>query len=215
MAKVEEKEIKAGAETTPKEVKTTPKEENSDGMVKVDPNVLKELIAQNKEFQKSIIELQKNAVAQTPNTGTTMMKTSNKETLIKIKYWNGKLFLGYENVGTEKKPVYVYSEYNALTRENIQFCNVILEGEDKPLKLTYVDFLRESEKVLVKLKKKIEMEDKITNQGFIQKKDFAENGYGMFETMVQVPVEVIEKQYAYVVELENGSEVELPEQAIQ
>lgn len=206
-------EIKAGVEKEVVKTTTTePKVKND--KIEVDADTLKELIAQNKKFQQDIIDLQKNAVAQNPNQGLEIMKTAKKETLLKMRKWQDKYFIGFVNKGKENKPLYIYSEYNPQTREQVQFCDVILDGEKEPVKLEYVEFLRESEKVLVKMKRKIELEDKITRQGFVQKKDFADNGYGMFETMVQVPIDVIEKQYAYVVELEDGRELEISQECI-
>lgn len=210
--------IKPGVEKeTPKTTNTkieTPKGKT----IEVDADTLKALIKQNEDFKTAISDLQKNAVAQNPNQSNfnspEMMRTAKKETLLKMRKWNDKYFIGFENIGKPNKPLYIYSEYNAQTRESVQFCNVILEGEEKPLKLEYVEFLRESERVLVKMKKKIELEDKVTRQGFVQKKDFADNGYGMFETMVQVPIDVVEKQYSYVVELEDGRELEISQECI-
>jgi len=211
MAKNEE--IKAGVEK--EVVKTTaPVKEVKTDKIEVDADTLRELINQNKKFQQDIIDLQKNAVAQNPNQGMEMMKTAKKETLLKMRKWQDKYFIGFVNKGKDSKPLYVYNEYNPQTREMVQFCDVILDGQKDPVKLEYVEFLRESERVLVKMKKKIELEDKITRQGFVQKKDFADNGYGMFETMVQVPVDVIEKQYAFVVELEDGRELEITQECI-
>jgi len=212
-----EKEIKAGVEK--EAIKTSaPVVKEKKETVEVDTETLKELIEQNKRLQADVIDLQKNAVVQNPNQSNfnnpTLVKTNKKETFLKMRKWNDKYFIGFENVGKPHKPVFIYSEYNPQTRESVQFCNVILEGEPKPIKLEYVEFLRESEKVLVKMIKKIELEDKVTNQGYVQKKDFAENGYGMFETMVQVPVEVIEKQYAYIVEVEDGRELEITQECI-
>lgn len=205
--------IKAGVE---KEVvkTTTPEPKVKNDKIEVDADTLKELINQNKKFQQDIIDLQKNAVAQNPNQGMELMKTAKKETLLKMRKWQDKYFIGFVNKGKENKPLYIYSEYNPQTREQVQFCDVILDGEKEPVKLEYVEFLREAEKVLVKMKKKIELEDKITRQGFVQKKDFADNGYGMFETMVQVPIDVVEKQYAFVVELEDGRELEISQECI-
>jgi len=207
--------IKPGVEkekVTPKEVgvDTTPKKKT----VEVSAEALEKLIAENETFKNAIIDLQKNAVAQNPSNNPTMMKTGKKETLLKMRKWNDKYFIGFENVGKPNKPLFIYSEYNPQTRESVQFCNVILEGEEKPIKLEYVEFLRESEKVLVKMVKRIELEDKVTNQGVVQKKDFAENGYGMFETMVQVPVDVIEKQYEYVVLTEDGRELTVTQECL-
>lgn len=208
-----EETIKAGVEK--EEKKNPPLESKVKGeKVEVDVDTLKELIATVKTQAKSIEDLQKNAVAQNPNQGLEMMKTGKKETLLKMRKWQDHYFIGFVNKGKENKPLYIYSEYNPQTREQVQFCDVILDGVKDPIKLEYVEFLRESERVLVKMKKRIELEDKVTRQGFVQKKDFADNGYGMFETMVQVPIDVIEKQYAYVVELEDGRELEITQECI-
>lgn len=208
-----EETIKAGVEK--ESVKTTPPvESKKSDKIEVDADTLKELISQNKKFQEDIIDLKKNAVAQNPNQGLEMFKTAKKETLLKMRKWQDKYFIGFVNKGKENKPLYIYNEYNPQTREMVQFCDVILDGADEPVKLEYVEFLRESERVLVKMKKKVELEDKVTRQGMIQKKDFADNGYGMFETMVNVPVDVIEKQYAFVVELEDGRELEVTQECI-
>jgi len=212
----EENKIKAGKAGGASPIKA-PKVETGENKIEVSESVLKDLIASNKDYQARIDKLESNAVA--TNGGISafnnpMMMKKNKETFIRMKKWDDKYCIGYENVGKPNKPIYVYNEYNPQTREMVQFCNVIIEGEEKPLKLEYIVFLREAESVLVKMKQKIELEDKITNQGMVYKKDFAENGYGMFETMMQVPVDIIEKQYKYVVELEDGRALEIDEQVI-
>lgn len=208
--------IKAGVEKETVKTAPTPKIEKE--TKEVDVELLKELIAQNKKLMADVIDLQKNAVAQNPNqsgfNNPEMYKVGKKETMLKMRKWNDKYFIGFANKGKENKPLYIYNEYNPQTREMIQFCDVILEGEKDPIKLEYVEFLRESERVLVKMKRKIELEDKVTRQGFVQKKDFADNGYGMFETMVQVPMDVIEKRFAFVVELEDGRELEVTQECI-
>lgn len=210
-----EEKIKAGVETDVVKADTTLDEvKPKSNKIEVDSETLRELISQNKKFQEDIIDLKKNAVAQNPNQGLELFKTAKKETLLKMRKWQDKYFIGFANKGKENKPLYIYNEYNPQTREMVQFCDVILDGADEPVKLEYVEFLRESEKVLVKMKKKIELEDKVTRQGMVQKKDFADNGYGMFETMVNVPVDVIEKQYAFVVELEDGRELEISQECI-
>lgn len=82
------------------------------------------------------------------------------------------------------------------------------------LKLDYLDYLQNSEPVFVKLLRKVEEEEEVINQGRVFKKDFVENGYGMFETTVQVPVEVVIPHYKYVVELEEGGELEISDRFV-
>lgn len=188
-------------------------------VVEVDKGLLQELIESNRRLQDSnmklegmVDQLNANAVATSPQNNTTVMRR-NKDYFLNMRRWDGKYFLGYENVGTEKRPLYIYSEYNSQTRESVQFCNVILDGEDKPIKMEYVRFMRDSEIIKVKQLSKSEREEVVV-QGSVQKKDFAENGYGMFETMVTVPMEVIYKKYTYKVLLEDGRELEIDEKCL-
>lgn len=186
--------------------------------MEVDVKTLKELIESNKKLQESnarlegmVDQLNANAVA-TSQQGATMMRR-NKDYFLDMRRWEGKYFLGYENVGTDKKPLYIYNEYNPQTRESVQYCNIILDGVEKPIKVEYVRFVRESEIIKVKQLSKSEHEEVIV-QGMVQKKDFAENGYGMFETMVTVPMEVVYKKYTYKVLLEDGRELEIDEKCL-
>ena len=181
--------------------------------IEVNEDTLRELIEQNKQ-QAIDIEQLKNSSA--TNTGNSMIITKKREhgTTPKISRWNGKIFLGYENIGTSKSPRETVSEFNPQTRESINFCNILLMGEKKSIRVPHIDFLRERERETVKLVKKIEMEDSVIEQGMVYKKDFTENGYGMVETTVQVPLEVISKVYRYVVKTDAGEEIELPESAL-
>lgn len=206
-------EIQSSTAEKDKEEEKSPKISSEKDIV-VDKDVLKSLIRQNEEFKKQISDLQKNAVA-TDNITSTMMKTSSKETLVHIRMLKNKVVTGFQNVGSDKYPSYVYPEYNPLTRQEIQFCNVILEDNvENPIKMEYLQFLRESDRVIVKVKEKIELPDLIINQGYVQKSDFANNGYGMFKTMVQVPVDVVKKVYSYKVETEDGRILSLSENCI-
>jgi hypothetical protein len=167
--------------------------------IEVDKDLLSQLIASNNEMKKSIEMLERNASAKNGESMPTILRKAKESHLTMMK-WNGKYFLGYENVGRPTKPLYVYNEYNPQTRENVSFVNVILEGEKDPIKLDYITFLREAERVTVKKTKQEEREE-VVEQGMVFKKDFAENGYGQFETMVQVPVEIITKEYTFTVKL--------------
>lgn len=169
--------------------------------IEVSREMLMELIESNKEMKKSIEVLNANASATSGmgNNGPMVLR-KNRDIKLHLLKWNDQYFLGYQNMGRENKPLYVYKEYNAQTRENVEFVNVILEGSPEPIKMEYVTFLREAERVEVLKVSQVERET-VIEQGMVYKKDFAENGYGMFETMVQVPVEIISKEYTYTVKL--------------
>lgn len=200
------------------------KEDKEVKKIEVSEDLIRELIEQNKSkdglidrLTTDIEQLKANSVANANQTGLPRILKRNKDSFVGILRYNNKYFVGYENKGTEVKPLYIYKEYDEKAREQIEKCHVILVDENgkenKPLKVNYVDFLRDAEKVLVKVKQK-KTDEVIQEQGTVFKKDFTDNGYGMFETTVQVPVEVISERNTYVVELENGNEIELPENVI-
>ena len=176
--------------------------------IPVDRDQFAQILRDNEEFRVQIGQLQSNA-ASTQQGGPMIVKNRKKETLIKVRRWNDKYVIGWENIGKQNKPVYVYKEYNAVTREDVLFINLILEGEEgkKPTKVEYLTYLQDSEAVFVKMLKRIEEDEEVIRQGVVHKKDFVENGYGMFETMTQVPVEVIIPHYTYQLQLEDGAEL--------
>ena len=202
-------------ETNTAPVEPTTKKTNS---IPVDRDQLAQILRENEEIKLQIAQLQSNAVSTQQGGNPMVVRTKKKETLVKLRRWDNKYVVEWENVGTEKKPVYVYNEYNPQTRDNIQFINVIMldnKGEKmKPVKLEYLRYLQESEPVFVKLLQKIEEDPEIVIQGMVYKKDFVENGYGMFETTVQVPVEVITQRFSLKVQLEDGQELTVSERFV-
>ena len=196
------------------------------GVVEVNEGTLRELIQQNSEISNqnadliaqvkmlsNALETTQGAVGMRP-----VLLDKKKETLLKVRTWNDKIFLGYENVGNEKRPRYVYSEYNPTTREQIEFCNIILRNDDgsieKPLKVKYADFMLDSNIIELKQIKRIELEEEVVRQGIVPKKEFQSNGYGSYLTDVNVPVDVRTKNYSYLVKLEDDTELELPASAL-
>ena len=172
--------------------------------VQVDRDQLAKILQDNEEFRMKLNNLESNAASRTPQSPI-LMRNQNKEMLIPVRKWQDKYVIGWENKGRTEKPVYVYSEYNAQTRESTEYINILLEGEEnKPIKVAYVDFFRESEKVFLKLDKKIVEENEVIVQGMARKKDFVSSGFGMYETNVQVPIEVVIPHNSYSLFKEDG-----------
>lgn len=178
-------------------------EENSD-TIPMDRGQLAQILRDNELFKEQIAQLQ--ADGATPKQNSPVIRNKKKETLIKIRKWNDEYVIAWENRGKPERPLYVYSEYNANTRENVQFMNLILKGSTKPLKVEYVTYLRDSEVIYVKMLKKIEEEPTIIDQGTVYKKDYTQGGFGAIETGIEVPVEVIIPNYSYEVELPGEKE---------
>lgn len=188
-----------------------------DNKISVDREMLAEILRDNETFKLQISQLQSNAVSTQPG-NPMMVRNRKKETLIKLRRWNDQYVVGWVNKATRPgKFVWVTKETDPQTRETKEFIEIILRGDngkESVLKLDYLDYLQNSEPVFVKLLRKIEEEEEVINQGRVFKKDFVENGYGMFETTVQVPVEVVIPHYKYVVELEEGGELEISDRFV-
>ncbi len=213
-----EEEIKAGSEekgTQAGSNKPQATDKPKNNTVPVDREQLAQILRDNEEFRTQIAQLQSNAVSTQPGSPL-MVRNKKKETLIKLRRWNDEIVIGWVNKATRPgKFTYVYSETDERTRETKQFIDVILQGkENKPLKLEYLQYLQESDPVFVKMLEKIVGEEEIIDQGRVFKKDFVENGYGMFETTVQVPVEVVIPHASFRVQLEDGEELTISDRFV-
>jgi len=175
--------------------------------IEVDSDVLKQLLQELRETKATVEQLSSNAVAQSPGL---QVRRKTRDFDYGLRKWDNKIVLGFENVGTEKRPIYVYNVYNPISRKEEQFVNLIIKGEDKPImKIDYIIFLRDAEKILARMVSKKEIEN-VKEYGMIPKKEMAENGYGMFETMVLVPVEVVTMTYEMTLKLpedEGGEQI--------
>ena len=176
--------------------------------IEVDEALLRELIQSNKELQGKVDKLDSNAVATGPNGIQVRRKTKDFDYTLRM--WNNQFVTAYANMGSENRPLYVYNIYNKDTRAQEQFVNLVLEDGSTEEKVSYIDFLRDAERVKARKVSQVEHEE-TKEYGMIPKKEMAENGYGMFETMVLVPVEVTTKTYTMTLKLPekefNGREI--------
>lgn len=210
-----DKEVKAGEEVKDDKgaIPTGDKPEKKK-VIEVDEGLLRELIQANKDSQKTIADLQStvnllgsNAVATNPN--GIQVRKKVREFDYKLRKWDGKIVTSFENMGSDKRPLYVYDIYDQDARKMVQYVNLILDGGKEPVKVDYVTFLRDAEIVVARKLSQVEHEE-VTEHGLIPKKEMAENGYGMYETMVMVPVEVTSKSYTVTLKLpedEGGREI--------
>lgn len=176
--------------------------------IEVNEDTLRELIESNKLLQATVDSLGSNAVAQSPGL---QVRRKTRDFDYKLRKWGEDIVIGFANKGTEKRPLYIYSLYNDVTRLQEQFVDLILKGGKKVNKVDYITFLRDAEIVKARMISKVEHED-IKEYGMIPKKEMAENGYGMYETMVLVPVEVVSKSYTMTLQLpedEGGEQLEI------
>lgn len=217
--KEESKGLKAGDESK-ESAKTEPAEKpeektNKGKTIEVSEAMLRELIESNKDLKQTVDRLSSNAVAQSPGL---QVRRKTRDFDYHLRKWDGKIVLGFVNKGTEKRPMTVYKIYNDKIRKEEEFVDLILnEGDGKTSvtsKIDYITFLRDAERIKARMISKVEHED-VKEYGMIPKKEMAENGYGMYETMVLVPVEVVTKTYTMKLRLpedEGGQEIEVNSQ---
>jgi len=172
--------------------------------VSIDADKLGRILNANEDMARRLGQLESNASL---NSNTPTMRTKGtKEKLVKLRRWNGDLVIGWKNMGTEKKPLYIVSEYDKERRMNVEYRFVLLKNNpEKAIKVENLVFLQESETVLCK-ETGLEKKEIVTTHGSVFKKDFVQNGYGMFETQVEVPLEVVEHELFHTVVLEDGEE---------
>ncbi len=201
------KTIKAGAEDNGEEiVKPTTVQVPKEKTIEVSEATLRKLIASNEKLTQQVDALNSNAVSTQANNGM-VVRRKVKESDIRLRKWDNKYVIGLENIGTEKRPIYIYDIMDKETRRAVQYVNLILEDGSKVEKVDYIYFLRDAENVPnCRVVEKVEHEE-VKEYGMIPKKDMAENGYGMFETMVLVPVEVTTKTYTFKIKVADRDEL--------
>ena len=181
--------------------------------IPVDREQLAQILRDNEEFRMKIDQLQSNAVS-TQQGGPMIARNKKKETFIKLRRWNDQIVVGWLNKSTRPgRFLFVYRETDK-DGDTSEYIDILLKDTEKPIKLNYLEYLQESEPVFVKMLKRIEEEEEVINQGRVYKKDFVENGYGMFETTVLVPVEVVIPHYSFLLQLEDGSELTISDRFV-
>lgn len=183
--------------------------------IEINEQTLRDLIESNKVLQQTVDSLGSNAVAQSQGM---QVRRKTRDFDYNLRKWDGKIVMGFANKGTEKRPLTVYKVYNQAIRKEEEFVDLILRSETGKTtiaeKIDYITFLRDAEKIKARMVSKVEHED-IKEYGMIPKKEMAENGYGMYETMVLVPVEVTTKTYTMTLQLpedEGGDKIEVSSQ---
>lgn len=133
--------------------------------------------------------------------GTTRLLRRVTERRVSVAMIDGKVVVGFRNVGSETRPQRVYNKQDPKNpRETIQFVDLILEGMKGNDKLTvpYTEFRKESEKVVCKIIETKEHEW-VMNQGTVKKREV--EGYSMLELDYDVPLDVVGKVRLYTVEI--------------
>jgi len=188
-------------DNTPEEVKSP--QGKQPATVPVDREQLAQILRDNEEFRLQIAQLQSNAAS--TQRGVTVQRNSKKEMFIKLRRWNDDYVVSLVNKSTRPNTFkFWYTEEDNNGKEGPQYVDLVLKNAKKTVKVEKSRFSSESEVVLVKVLRIIPEEDEVITQGHVFKKDFVQNGYGMFETQVQVPVEEIIKHNSYEVLLEDG-----------
>ena len=214
-----EEEIKAGSEEKGTQAGGKPSAPQADkpktNTVPVDREQLAQILRDNEEFRTKIGQLESNAVS-TQTANPFMVSKKEKSVTRNLRKWNDEYVVGWVNKATRPgKFTYTYNETDPKTGITKQFIDVILHGkEDKPVKLEYLPYLQDSIIVPLKQIKASKEEDEVIYYGVTYKKDFVENGYGMYETTVQVRMDETREHYTFILELENGEELTISDRFV-
>jgi hypothetical protein len=176
-----------------------------DKKVEVNESDLKELIAQNREFKARIEGLE----ASESSVKKVVKRTKHNE--VNVSFIDGKPVIGFINKGVENRPKYVYSTPDPLNpTQTIEFVDVIVKGSTEPLKVNYLQFIRDSEKRMCKV---LETNEEIweIEQGETVKREVID--YASVETGIVVPVTIEGKVRTFVVDI-DGEKVEINEKYV-
>lgn len=172
----------------------------------------RELIEQNRQNR----ELQNELLArldQNANGGPKVYDEDKKKTFVRVAFVNGKAFTGYVNRGSDMRPVYVYEKSNPLNpNKRDSFVDIKLEDGTTVPGMSYIEFLRESEKVECEVVDVKETPWSI-DQGLVPRR--IETGGQFVETDTMVPVRIKGVSRTFVVKVPNRPDtIEIDEQYV-
>jgi hypothetical protein len=173
--------------------------------IEVDAGELKALMEQNRELMRQIQE-------KTQDNGSPIKvhrPITKRE--VSVRFISNKPVIGFANKGVESRPTFVYKAPNPSDpKESIEFVDVILLGDKEPIKVPYLDFLRDSDRrqctVLETKEEPWEIE-----QGSVRQKSIVD--YSSIETDIIVPVLITGVARSFVV-LIDGNRVEINEKYV-
>lgn len=128
----------------------------------------------------------------------------------------GKPVKGYVNKAElPGKKKYVYTmPHPQFADEVVEYIDLEILGEEKPVKMKYLDYIQNTERIKCRIAG-VKEEEIIENQGEVEKQSFDEShGYRMNRTGIFVPAEVITKVRTFTLELPDKTEVEIGEDFI-
>jgi hypothetical protein len=155
------------------------------------------IIKQNEELRQKNAEL---TALVTPDAGSTSRVLRQvTDRYVEVRLVDGKVVLGYQNVGSETRPSYIYQKPDPKDpKQMLDYVNLILEGEEKPFSIDYKQFRTESDQARCKVVESKEIPWRIT-QGMVKKKEV--DGYSTIEVDFDVPLDVLGVTRLFVVEI--------------
>lgn len=189
-------------ETTPTPEKTVAKP--AEKKVEVSKDKLDEILTLVKDQAKKLqIQEKKISDLETGEQKPKVMKRI-KEHYVMLRKHSGEIVKGFAGD--------VYREFDERGKEWILYVDLLLNNGKKVVKVPYLDFISNAERVKAKIVKK-EKEEISTTEAYINQKE-AHGEFGTLITDVVVPVESIVEEYTFEVELDNGEKLSLNERAI-
>lgn len=165
---------------------------------------LKELLDSNREMAKNVKSLsdrvnELSGIAEPER--ATLLRKSVSDTKVRVTFLNGKPIVGFNNRGTENKPVYIYEKPDPNDPKNrILYADVMLEGAEKPMTVQYIELMQEGEHVEC-LVKKTSVKEWAEEQGHVEAQEIKGDSYSPNKKGYDVPVGAVHKDITYTIEL--------------
>lgn len=172
---------------------------------------LKQELKQTRDLVNALVEKQEQAYNPVKTQATNAVQT------VQLRFVDEKPIVGFRNVGTETRPKYFYTEVDPNDKNNrITYAEVYLLNEETPIKIPFVEFIRESEARVCEIVS-VKNEPWTTNQGITPKRVLAPAGNNMMETGQNVAIEIKGVKSTYVLrspEYPKLGEFEVPQHVV-
>lgn len=171
------------------------KKEKKSETVNVQKTDMDMLLAQVRDLQRQVGDMKGGVID--------LERTQEHE--CNLREWEGKLV-----VNVTKS----WDERDKRSNESVPMIGLYLQGADEPVSVKLTDFYRQTRLVRAKIKESRIIDQGVKVNGSVEVKDVKYDKFTTLGTGVRVPMKVVTPKTELVVTLEDGTELTVPEEAV-
>lgn len=126
----------------------------------------------------------------------------DNDKICRMRKWQDKWVLGWVKNPKHAKEG-AYREMDPISREWIDYLDIIVDGEKEPVKVRLLDFLNNCPQIVVAIKERNKLPDEVTEGEVVDKLVYNEKTGLLEPTGLRVKSRVVTERYQYVLDLDG------------